>query len=62
VFNGSSYDVLLQPGDIIFVTDHPIEDVGEVVSLIAPILSLGLTGSLFAVTLNRSTTTTTTGH
>jgi len=61
VFNGSSYDVLLQPGDIIFVTDHPIEDLGEVVSLVAPILSLGLTGSLFAVTLNR-TTATTAGH
>lgn len=64
VFNGSSHDVLLQPGDIIFVTDHPIEDLGEVVSLVAPILSLGLTGSVLAVTLNRTTTTTTTstGH
>jgi polysaccharide biosynthesis/export protein len=62
VFNGSSHDVLLLPGDIIFVTDHPIEDLGEVVSLIAPILSLGLTGTLLAVTLNRTTTTTATGH
>ncbi len=56
VVDGDSHDVLLQPGDIIFVTDHPIEDIGEVVGLVAPVLSLGLSSALLAVTLNRTTT------
>jgi polysaccharide export outer membrane protein len=54
VVDGSSHDVLLQPGDIIFVTDHPIEDVGEVIALISPILSLGISGTLIGVTVART--------
>jgi hypothetical protein len=44
--------VLLAPGDIIFVTDHPIEDFGEVVQVIAPILSVGLSTAILATTLS----------
>lgn len=53
VVGGDSHDVLLQPGDIIFVTDDPIEDVGEVIALIAPILSLGVSSTLVAVSVSR---------
>jgi polysaccharide export outer membrane protein len=53
---GDSHDVLLQAGDIIFVTDDPIEDIGEVMALIAPIVSLGFSGALIGVTLSRTTT------
>lgn len=40
--DGDTNDVTMQPGDIVFVTDHRIEDIGEVVALVSPILSLGL--------------------
>jgi polysaccharide biosynthesis/export protein len=53
VVDGDSHDVALRPGDIIFVTDHPIEDIGEVMAIVAPILSLGLTTALFVTALDR---------
>lgn len=49
--DGETHDVLLQPGDIIFVTDHPIEDIGEVLAVVAPALSLGFSSLALAVTL-----------
>lgn len=39
--DGETHDVLLRPGDIIFVTDHPLEDFNEVIGAIAPVLTLG---------------------
>jgi polysaccharide export outer membrane protein len=57
VVDGKSHDVLLRPGDIIFVTDHAIEDISEVIGLIAPVLSLGMSSTILAVTLSRTTTT-----
>jgi polysaccharide export outer membrane protein len=48
---GKTNDVSMQPGDIVFVTDHRIEDIGEVIALVSPLLSLGLTGALTASTL-----------
>jgi polysaccharide export outer membrane protein len=53
--DGDTHDVLLAPGDIIFVTDHRIEDIGEVVALVAPVLSLGLSTALLTTTLTRTT-------
>jgi hypothetical protein len=52
--DGDTHDVLLAPGDIIFVTDHRIEDIGEVVALVAPVLSLGLSTALLTTTLTRT--------
>lgn len=54
VVDGDSHDVALQPGDIIFVTDHAIEDIGEVLGVISPALTLGVSTALLATTLNRS--------
>jgi len=49
--DGEAHDVLMRPGDIVFVTDHPIEDLGEVVGVISPILSLGLTTAVLVPTV-----------
>lgn len=49
--DGEVHDVQLQPGDIIFVTDHPIEDIGEVLSVVSPALSLGFSSLALAVSL-----------
>jgi polysaccharide export outer membrane protein len=54
--DGEVHDVLLQPGDIIFVTDHPLEDISEVITVISPALSLGLSSMALAVSLDRSET------
>jgi protein involved in polysaccharide export with SLBB domain len=51
--DGDTHDVALQPGDIIFVTDDIIEDIGEVVALVAPVLSIGFSSAVLAVTLSR---------
>ncbi|MDH5675417.1 MAG: SLBB domain-containing protein [Myxococcales bacterium] len=53
VVDGNSHDVVLQPGDIIFVTDHFIEDFSEVMAAITPALSLGLTSAALAITIQR---------
>ena len=53
--DGDAHDVALRPGDIIFVTDDPIEDIGEIVGLIAPPLTLGLsTAALITASTNRN--------
>lgn len=44
--DGDTNDVTMAPGDIVFVTDHRIEDIGEVLALVTPILSLGLSVAL----------------
>jgi len=49
--DGEVHDVQLQPGDIIFVTDHPIEDVSEVLGVISPALSLGFSSLALAVSV-----------
>ena len=53
VIDGESHDVLMQQGDIVFVTDDPIEDFGEVMSLISPLLSLGLSSAAFILSIQR---------
>jgi protein involved in polysaccharide export with SLBB domain len=53
VVDGDSHDVALQPGDIIFVTDDPIEDIGEVIGLISPPLTLGISTAALVTSLNR---------
>jgi polysaccharide export outer membrane protein len=57
VVDGDSHDVMLQPGDIIFVSDDPIEDIGEVISVISPVLSLGITTALFVTTVSNNNDT-----
>jgi polysaccharide export outer membrane protein len=51
--DGDSHDVLMQPGDIVFVTDHAIEDIGEVLGVVSPALSLGLSTVALGISIDR---------
>ena len=57
IVDGESHDVLMQQGDIVFVTDDPIEDIGEVMALISPVLSLGLSSAAFILSIEDNTST-----
>lgn len=46
IVDGSASDVELLPGDLLFVTDDPSEDVREVISIVAPILGLATSAAL----------------
>jgi polysaccharide export outer membrane protein len=52
IIDGDRADVELYPGDVVYVTDHWIEDMSEVFSAIAPIVSLGFSVSALAVALS----------
>jgi polysaccharide biosynthesis/export protein len=52
MIDGDAHDVELYPGDVVFVTDHLIEDFGEVVSIITPFVSLGLSAFALSVALD----------
>ena len=54
VIDGESHDVELYPGDVVFVTDHWIEDFGEVMSAIGPIISLTFSAAALAVALDNN--------
>lgn len=43
IAGGRARDVALASGDVVFVTDHAVEDAGEVVRLVAPVVVVGLT-------------------
>jgi polysaccharide export outer membrane protein len=60
VIDGEGHDVELYPGDVIYVTDHWIQDFGEIIAIIAPIVSLTFSASALAVALSNSSATTTT--
>jgi protein involved in polysaccharide export with SLBB domain len=49
IVDGHQHDVALAPGDVVFVTDDPIEDFGEIVRVAAPMAVIGL--AILAVTL-----------
>ena len=44
-------DVALQPGDVLFVTDDPIEDVGEVFGVLVPLTTISTGTLLLALVL-----------
>lgn len=52
VIDGDAHDVELYPGDVVWVTDHWIEDFGEVVALIAPFISIAFSAAALAVALD----------
>jgi polysaccharide export outer membrane protein len=52
--DGDTHDVMLRPGDIVFVTDHPIEDFNEVMGTIAPALSIGLSGAALGLAIDQT--------
>lgn len=47
VVGGNSHDVALLPGDVVYVTEHWLGDVAEIVAIVAPLLSIGLSGGAF---------------
>lgn len=49
IVNGKSHDVALYRGDVIYVTDHPLEDFQEIMTAIAPIVTLSLAVATFAL-------------
>lgn len=51
VIDGDRADVELYPGDVIYVTDHWIEDMREVFGAFGPIISIGFSVSALAVVL-----------
>jgi polysaccharide export outer membrane protein len=51
--DGDAHDVMLKPGDIVFVTDHPLEDFTEVMGVISPALSLGTSAVALGIALDR---------
>jgi protein involved in polysaccharide export with SLBB domain len=51
IIDGEGSDVEVAPGDLVFVTDDPLEDVGEVLSVIAPLASLAATVAFTALLL-----------
>ena len=42
IVDGEGSDTALQPGDVLFVTDHPSEDASEVLRLVTPLFAVGL--------------------
>jgi hypothetical protein len=55
VIDGEGHDVELYPGDLIWVTDHWIDDFGEVIGVIGPLISLTFSASALAVALSART-------
>jgi polysaccharide export outer membrane protein len=53
VVDGDSHDVELYPGDVIWVTDHWIEDFGEFTNIIAPLVSIAFSAAAISVALKR---------
>jgi polysaccharide export outer membrane protein len=52
IIDGDGHDVELYPGDVIWVTDHWVEDFGEVIGVIGPIVSVTFSASALAVALS----------
>jgi polysaccharide export outer membrane protein len=51
VIDGESHDVELYPGDVIWVTDHWLEDFGEVTGVLAPLVGIAFSASALAIAL-----------
>jgi protein involved in polysaccharide export with SLBB domain len=60
VVSGSSHDVELYPGDVVFVTDHWIEDLGEFTNLLAPFASIAVSVTALIVALRATQVSATT--
>ena len=52
--DGDSYDVEMYPGDVVFVTDHWVEDFSEVTAMLAPLVSIGLSATALVIALNNN--------
>lgn len=52
IVDGESHDVELYPGDVVFVTDHWIEDFGEITNMIAPLASIAFSVAAILIALD----------
>jgi polysaccharide export outer membrane protein len=52
--DGESHDVELYPGDVVFVTDHWVEDFSEVTAMLAPLVSIGLSSAALVYALDNN--------
>jgi len=50
--DGEEHDVELYPGDVVFVTDHWIEDFSEVTGMLAPLVSIAFSATALVIALN----------
>jgi polysaccharide export outer membrane protein len=53
VVDGHGHDVELYPGDVIWVTDHWIEDFGEFTGILAPLVSIAFSASALTLSLKK---------
>jgi polysaccharide export outer membrane protein len=51
--DGETHDVELYPGDVVFVTDHWIEDFSEVTGMLAPLVSIAFSATALVIALRR---------
>jgi polysaccharide export outer membrane protein len=54
IVDGDSHDVELYPGDVVWVTDHWVEDFGEFTNLLAPLVSIGFSAAALVIALKSS--------
>jgi protein involved in polysaccharide export with SLBB domain len=52
VVDGTGHDLELYPGDVVFVTDHWIDDFGEIMTVISPLVALAFSASALALALD----------
>jgi len=52
IVDGESHDVELYPGDVVYVTDHWIEDFGEVTGMLAPLASIAFSVAAILIALD----------
>lgn len=52
IVDGEAPDVVLAPGDVVYVTDHWIASFGEVMERFGPILSIGVAVATVAITIS----------
>ncbi len=53
IAEGKRRDVRLRSGDVIFVTDHPMEDLGEVMRLVIPFVAIGVSALVVALIVSQ---------
>jgi polysaccharide export outer membrane protein len=52
IVDGESHDVELYPGDVVFVTDHWIEDFSELTGMLAPLASIAFSVAAILIALD----------
>jgi polysaccharide export outer membrane protein len=54
IVDGDSHDVELYPGDVVWVTDHWVEDFGEFTNLLSPLVSIAFSAAALVIALKSS--------